>query len=129
MHDHIDITVNVTRGNETRKAKVVSIRSYMDKNEMVFDTEFDVPLKEGEKIRHRTSSYPSRVFRKYMSLWGWKKLSQRRLELITKMRPKTIEVRPIWSSQEEGLIYLVMMSEKDIGDWLEAVDRKAYKHV
>lgn len=129
MHDHIDITVNVTRSNESRKAKVVSIRSYMEKNELVFDTELDVPLHEGEKIRHKTSLYPSRVFRKYMSLWGWKKLSQRRLELITRMKPKTIEVRPIWSSQEEGLIYLVMMSEKDIGDWLEAVDRKAYKHV
>ena len=117
---------NAKRSMEPRLATICQITPFMDNNEMVFDTYLDINLNEGESIRHKQTVYPSIVFRRYMRLWNWVKLSQKRLELIESCAPVAILVTPMWSSTEEGLIYSLTVTEESLGDWLESVDRKAY---
>lgn len=125
---HLVIRPNAKRGTEPRLATIVEISPFMENGEMVFETTLEVTLNEGESIRHRRTVYPSIVFRRYMLLWGWQKLSQRRLELIEAAAPVSILVTPMWSSTIEGLIYSLRVSEESLGDWLESVDNKAYKY-
>jgi hypothetical protein len=121
--------VNASRSTHKREAKVMSFTPFMHKGEMSFSTKLFVSLEEGLSLRHSETMYPSSVFRRYMPLWGWKRLSRKRFELIVESAPKTLTIVPLWSSKEEGLIYSLKLSEESMGDWLEAVDSKAYKYV